>query len=65
MVEEQCSFFQIEGYNMFLKSRSNQKGGGVALYTYQNLKSKLVNSKCLVLDNIMECVTVESNQEKL
>lgn len=34
------------------------------MYIDQNLRSKLV-SKCLILDNIMECVTVEIEIEKL
>uniref|UniRef100_A0A8C6LAH3 Reverse transcriptase domain-containing protein n=1 Tax=Nothobranchius furzeri TaxID=105023 RepID=A0A8C6LAH3_NOTFU len=62
--EGRISMFQIEGYNMFSTSRDCKKGGGVALYIDKNFQSRLVGDMTLVMDNIMECVSVEIQIEK-
>lgn len=54
----------IEGYEMFYVSRTKRKGGGVALYINKNLRSKKMECMSLVVDDIMECVTVEIEIEK-
>ena len=49
---------------MFNTVRINKKGGGVALYIKDIFESKLITNKSVVLDNILECVTVEINLKK-
>lgn len=44
----------IEGYEMFFITQK-----GVALYIDKSYKSKCVISMSMVIDNIMECITVE------
>lgn len=55
---------KIEIYEMFFINRILKKGGGVALYIDKNDKSKLMSSMSLVMNNVMECVTVEIQMEK-
>ena len=55
------SDYNMPGYNVFNTVRINKKGGGVALYIKDIFKSKLITNKLVVLDNILECVTVEIN----
>lgn len=64
LCEDQSSHYEIEGYNAFFQNRNFAKGGGVALYVDQNWTSKIVSNKCLALDHVMECVTVEVEVEK-
>lgn len=54
----------IEGYEMYSMNRNHKKGGGVALYIHKNYKGKCINNMSQVVDNIMECITVEIEIEK-
>jgi len=40
-------------------TRGTRRGGGVAIYTNKKLSGALAESKSFVIDNILECVTVE------
>lgn len=40
------NIYRINGYNMFLNSRKDKIGGGVAIYCKHNLKAKLVSKSC-------------------
>ena len=62
--EEQTAMVDLEGYEMYFTNRNKKKGGGVALYINKNYKSKFIKSMSQVVDNIMECTTVEIEIEK-
>lgn len=62
--QEQTATVEIDGYEMYSVNRKQKKGGGVALYINKNYQSKTTESKPLVVDNIMESVTVEIEIEK-
>ena len=63
--EEQAAIVELEGYKKFHINRNTRKGGGVALYIDRNYNSKLVSKMSIAIDNIMECITVEMEIEKL
>ena len=58
------SDYNMPGYIVFNTVRINKKGGGVARYIKYIFESKLISNKLAVLDNILECVTVEINLKK-
>ena len=50
------------GYDAFHTVRNNKRGGGVALYVSivtQELACKLLYCKSFVVNDILECVTIE------
>ena len=51
--------YSLPGYDMFNSFRNNKRGGGVALYINNNLTVKKLSNFTNVIDDIMECVTVE------
>ena len=51
--------FNINNYNAFLIKRGTRRGGGVVIFTNKNLSSTLAESEYVVVDNILECVTIE------
>lgn len=56
--------FEIEGYELTCINRENKNGGGVALYVDKNLNYKVVEEMSTVVDNLLECVTIEICLEK-
>ena len=56
--------FEMDGYEMTYKNRENKIGGGVALYVDKNLNYKVVEKLTTVVDNVLECVTIEILMEK-
>ena len=44
------SVTNIPGYSLFRKDRNSGRGGGVCIYTHNDLKSFVVNEKCLIND---------------
>ena len=51
--------FTFHGYDAFHTVRKNKRGGGVALYVTQELACKLLYCKSFVVNDILECVTIE------
>ena len=54
--------FNINNYDAYHITRGIQRGGGVAtrgIYTNKELSCKMVQSKSFVVENILECITVE------
>lgn len=54
----------LEGYEMFWQNRKNRRGGGVAMFVFSHLKCKVVNNMTAVIDNLMECLTIEIQVER-
>ena len=50
--------FNIHGYDAYHIVRNNKKGGGVACYVKQELTSKCLTSKSMVVDDVFECTTI-------
>ncbi len=55
---------RIEGYEMYHQNRVHKRGGGVALYVKSALKCKVIKNMTTVIDNLLECITIEINVEK-
>uniref|UniRef100_A0A3P9M519 Reverse transcriptase domain-containing protein n=1 Tax=Oryzias latipes TaxID=8090 RepID=A0A3P9M519_ORYLA len=55
--------FILEGYELRYCNRLNKGGGGVALYVDKTLHFRVVNSMTAVVDNMLECLTIEISQE--
>lgn len=55
---------KISGYSIYRSDRKGKKGGGVALYTSNNIKSQLVHqmSKENVYEEITICTTINKKQ---
>lgn len=51
--------FELNGYGMVCVNRETKLGGGVALYVDKNFRYKIVDKLSTVVDNLLECVTVE------
>ena len=51
--------FNINNYEAFLIKKGTRRGGGVVIYTNKYLSSTLAESEYVVVDNILECVTIE------
>ncbi len=51
--------FELEGYEMVCKNREVKNGGGVALFVDKNLIYKVVEKITTVVDNVLECVSIE------
>ncbi len=56
--------FELEGYEVNYINRQNKSGGGVAIYVDRALKFSVMESMTTVIDNILECITVEICREK-
>lgn len=54
----------LEGYEMFWQNRSNKRGGGVALFVMTAFKCKVIGDMTIVIDNVMECITIEIEVER-
>jgi len=64
MNSEKGSDFEIEGYEMSSINRVNKSGGGVTLYVDKDLNYKVVEKMSMVVDTLLECVTIEICMEK-
>ena len=53
------SDFSINNYDAFHITRGTRRGGGVAIYTNKTLSGTLAESKSVVVENILKCVTIE------
>lgn len=62
--EERGDAFHMDGYTLYHFNRKNRKAGGVAFFVSSDLKSKVVQSMTIALDDLMECITVEIDLEK-
>ena len=51
--------FNINNYDAYHITRGIRRGGGVAICTNKELSCKMVESKSFVVENILECITVE------
>ena len=56
--------FELEGYELRNIDRRNKGGGGVAIYVDKNLSYKVIKSMTTVIDNLLECITIEICEEK-
>ena len=56
---ERGADFEMEGYELTYNNRLNKGGGGVAIYVDMNLKYKIVEAMSQVVDNLLECITIE------
>ncbi len=56
---EELDELQIEGYDLYNINKRNKKGGGVAFYINSSLRCKVVDNMTVVVDNIIELITVE------
>ena len=55
--------FPLKGYELIYKNRENKVGGGVALYVDCKLKHKVIESMSIIIDDILECLTIEICRE--
>lgn len=62
--EEDCLDYNFENYEACHMLRRNNIAGGVALYIKSSVKFKLIKHKSFIVDDLLECVTVELNMEK-
>ena len=51
--------YDLKGYDVCHNVRNNKKGGGVAYYVNKELASKYIHHKSIVVDNLLECITIE------
>ena len=51
--------FEMDGYELTYKNRLNKGGGGVAIYVDTNFNFKIVEAMSQVIDNLLECITIE------
>lgn len=56
--------FELEGYELKNINRKNKGGGGVAIYIDKNLNYKILESTTTVVDNLLECLTIEICNKK-
>ena len=56
--------FGLEGYELMCMNRRNKNGGGVAMYVDMNFKYKVIENMSTVVDNVLECITIEISREK-
>ena len=51
--------FKLRGYEVTHLVRKNKGGGGVSVYVAKDLSFKICNNMTKVVDELMECLTVE------
>ncbi len=56
--------FEMEGYELRYMNRKNKGGGGVAIYVDRNLKFRVLSDMTAVVDNVLECISIEIIKEK-
>lgn len=59
ITEEKGVNFELDGYEFNYISRVNKKGGGVALYVDTRYDYIIVDNLKSIIENVMECITVE------
>lgn len=65
MQEERGVVFHIDGYELYHINRTNKRSGGVALFVNEDLKCKQIQGMTMAIDDIMECISVEIELEKM
>lgn len=50
---------ELDDYELFTSNRANKNGGGAALYVHNDYKCKIIETMSMIVENIMEIVTVE------
>lgn len=56
--------FELDGYELRYKNRQNKGGGGVAMYIDKSLNFRVLDGMTTVIDNLLECLTIEICMEK-
>lgn len=51
--------FELEGFEFVHMARQNKGGGGVAIYVDRNITFKVLESMSMVVDNMLECISIE------
>ena len=59
MSEPEQNKFNISGYDVYHTARKNKRGGDVALYVKQELACTFLSCKSLVVDDLLECCSIE------
>lgn len=57
--------FDLQGYDFNFINREGKNGGGVALFVDKGLIYKVVDSMSVVIDDEMECITIEICMERM
>lgn len=55
---------RLEGYELYTTNRNYKKGGGVGLYIDKTLRRTIVKKASYIIENVLECITVETEVEK-
>ena len=50
---------ELYGYELNYRNRENKGGGGVALYIDRNLRYKTIENMSTIVNDVMECITIE------
>ena len=56
--------FELNGYELRYNNRKNKGGGGVAIYVDVSLNFRVLDCMTTVVDNLLECITIEICKEK-
>ena len=56
---EDCSDILLNGYDLIHRNRKNKKGVGVAIYVNVSIEFKVLQTMSVVIDDILECITVK------
>lgn len=51
--------FELEGYSFVNVNQQNKVGGGVGIFVKDALKFRVIDGMSAVIDNILECLTIE------
>ena len=57
--------FDMDGYELSYINRQNKGGGGVAIYVDKTLNFKVLDRMTTVVDNVVECISIEICKEKI
>lgn len=64
LTEKKGFDFYLEGYELFYANRANRRGGGVALFVDRNLRCRRVENMSTIINDLMECLSVEIELER-
>lgn len=64
MNEERGTDCSMEGYELQYINRVNKRGGGVVIHVESDLKCRWIEQMTTVMDDLMECITLEIEMEK-
>ena len=59
LTQNETDQFKLRGYEVTHLVRKNKGGGGVSVYVANDLSFKICNNMTKVVDELMECLTVE------